>query len=581
MIIGHGAARVFLSPGSATADNSDHLKETFSSIMSLAGEWNETQRIIPIYLAEPGQKDPVASLSMFQTQNEWLLPYWDQVKGNTILSPYNPNNVERAQEIADRIAEKVYLLLKIREYDDVVFYLGQRGGGILRGKPTDIHPEIDNRPIPALVFNISKHRERTPNETIYGNDWLELQTVLEWSFAESLGGVRWAKPKNIYILGVSQLGIPFFIGRYFDRSTSANIYCLDKNGEFFNNSSLSKDKPLDGGNPYCFTDHPQIKPIPAHADIKTIALLLLSDEKYITDVGNYLKERTVGEEPPYMLWVQHNSFKDNEAVNSYIRDIIALLRDLKSKHTGLSTVLLFSGLPFSVTALLATQVLHVTNIVYMEYRKDLGSVNPGNSYVPFQTRKEENDKLPAHLLAEPTKTRILFVSANPIMTKRLELTKEVKKIKSKLKKCRDLELNRKWAVTMEILTQALLEISPQIVHFSGHGNVQYGILLEDDKGSIKGVTGEALGCLFKVFKDKIKCVILNACYSEVQARAIKEYIPYVIAMKKTIEDKAAIAFSIGFYQGLGAGKSIPAAFDLGLSHLEAEYKNDNDIAVLL
>jgi len=34
-------------------------------------------------------------------------------------------------------------------------------------------------------------------------------------------------------------------------------------------------------------------------------------------------------------------------------------------------------------------------------------------------------------------------------------------------------------------------------------------------------------------------------------------------MKKEIGDKAAIAFSIGFYQGIAAGQSIDKAYNLG------------------
>ena len=56
----------------------------------------------------------------------------------------------------------------------------------------------------------------------------------------------------------------------------------------------------------------------------------------------------------------------------------------------------------------------------------------------------------------------------------------------------------------------------------------------------------ALGSLFKLFKDRVECVVLNACYSEVQAKAIAKQIPYVIGMNKAIGDKAAIVFSDAF-----------------------------------
>ncbi|MCX6579080.1 MAG: CHAT domain-containing protein [Candidatus Aminicenantes bacterium] len=553
---------------------------------ALANDWGESRRIIPIYLAGPNPAE-VAAVSSLQMLNEWLHPYGDKVKGNLVNSAYNPNNVSRAQEIADHVAEKIYRLLKIREKGDVVLYLGQRGEGILRGEPLDIHDDIAASSIPALVFNIG-NRLRSQDETIYGHHWQELQSVLERSFAESLGGVRWAQTKNIYILGVSQLGIPFFTGRYFNRSTSATLYCLDKGGQFFTNRDQPRHKPLDGGNPNCIAGHPDIKPIPGDAGIKTISLLLFSGEKYAVDAYRYLKERTGDRQPP-AVWVRHDNFKDDTAVTSYISDIIALLMDLKKQHAGLSTILLFCGLPFSVTPLLAAQLLHVVdNVVFMEYRKDLvgKGAAAGDMYVPLRTWKEEIEKIPEvkPLLYRP-KTRIQFLAANPSRTSPLKLGDEMKKIQTNLKTAREgdsLELKQEWAVTMETIMQALLDNSPDIVHFSGHG-FKGGIIIQDDGGVEKILSGEDLGCLFKEFKDKIKCVILNACYSEPQARAIKEHIPYVIGMKTSIPDPAAVAFSTGFYQALGAGKSIPAAFNFGLAALKVEVKSgaDADIAVLL
>lgn len=578
------AVVVFISPAIMAANGSAGLKEASSNVMALANEWGESQRVIPIYLAgfNPVEVEAASSLQML---NEWLQPYGDKVKGNLVNSAYNPNNVSRAREIADHVAEKIYRLLNIREQRDVVFYLGQRGEGILRGEPLDIPGDFAARSIPALEFKTGS-RQRSQSETLYGHDWQELQSVLEWSFADSLGGVRWAQPKNIYILGASQLGIPFFTGRYFNRSTSAILHCQDKGGQFFTNLDQPREKPLEGGNPNCIANHPDIKPIPGDAGIKTISLLLFSGEKYAADAYRYLKERTGDRQPP-AVWVRHDNFKEDTAVTSYISNIIALLMDLKRQHAGLSTVLLFCGLPFSVTPLLAAQLLHVVdNVVFMEYRKDLGEKGAAaqDIYVPIRTWKEEIEKMPAvnPLLYRP-KTRIQFLAANPLMTKRLELSIEMKKIKSHLKKARvanNMELSQRCAVTMEKLTQVLLAESPDIVHFAGHGQKE-GIILEDDKKNMKNVSGEALRNLFKGFKDTIKCVILNACYSEFQARAIKEHIPYVIGMKTSIPDRAAIAFSTGFYQALGAGESIPAAFDIGLSALKVEVKTGADIAVLL
>jgi hypothetical protein len=136
-----------------------------------------------------------------------------------------------------------------------------------------------------------------------------------------------------------------------------------------------------------------------------------------------------------------------------------------------------------------------------------------------------------------------------------------------------------------------LRHKPHIVHFSGHGasggqnpseeeldNASRGLLstdsagasyitLEDDTGCSHVVPPEALSDLFEVLKDNIRCVVLNACYSEGQARAIAEHIDCVIGMSTAIKDKAAIQFSAAFYRALGYGRDVRTAFELGCNQL--------------
>ena len=82
-------------------------------------------------------------------------------------------------------------------------------------------------------------------------------------------------------------------------------------------------------------------------------------------------------------------------------------------------------------------------------------------------------------------------------------------------------------------------------------------------GKTKPVPHEALKELFSLVSSDTKCVVLNACYSHVQAQAISQHIDYVIGMKHAISDSAAIAFAVGFYQALGGGRTIVDAFAFG------------------
>ncbi|MEL6471421.1 MAG: CHAT domain-containing protein [Cyanobacteria bacterium J06623_4] len=202
---------------------------------------------------------------------------------------------------------------------------------------------------------------------------------------------------------------------------------------------------------------------------------------------------------------------------------------------------------------------------------------------------QETDELP--------KKVILFLAANPLSTRPLRLDEEMREIEAELRrsKHRDrFELKQQWAVRTRDLLRSLLDSQPHIVHFSGHGMgqstahvaiegategaaegtreisfvgskeaIEEGLILEDSMGQPKLVETEALGALFKLFSESVECVVLNACYSERQAAAIAQHIPYVIGMNQAIGDRAAIEFAVGFYEALGAGQSIEKAYASG------------------
>ncbi|MBE7386253.1 MAG: DUF697 domain-containing protein [Leptolyngbya sp. SIO1E4] len=169
--------------------------------------------------------------------------------------------------------------------------------------------------------------------------------------------------------------------------------------------------------------------------------------------------------------------------------------------------------------------------------------------------------------------KILTVAANPKTTPHLRLDQEVRAIDEGLKRSRNRDqfgLESKWAVQTEDLRRALLDEEPKYVHFCGHGSGEEGILLEDESGYPKFVKAEALANLFKLFSNQTECVILNACYSEIQAEAISQHIRYVIGMKQAVGDQAAIKFTTGFYDAIGAGRTIEDAFEFGKNAIGLE-----------
>jgi len=171
----------------------------------------------------------------------------------------------------------------------------------------------------------------------------------------------------------------------------------------------------------------------------------------------------------------------------------------------------------------------------------------------------------------PLVITILMLSANPKETARLRLDEERRDIEEGLERSQrrdQFRLVKKDAVRPRDIQRAMLDLNPRFVHFSGHGEGEKGIAFEDEAGKTKLVGAEALAGLFKLFADSVECVILNACYSEVQAEAIARHIPYVIGMSEAISDQAAIEFSVGFYDALGAGREIDFAYALGCQAIQ-------------
>ncbi|MDP5172119.1 MAG: CHAT domain-containing protein [Bacteroidia bacterium] len=220
-----------------------------------------------------------------------------------------------------------------------------------------------------------------------------------------------------------------------------------------------------------------------------------------------------------------------------------------------------------------------SNEVFQQY---LRFFPQGSSIQGARSWIAENN-LYLHQPSTVKKTVILFLAANPESTSRLRLDHEIREIDKQLRlaSMRDsVELVQKWAITPGELQQALLDHEPDFVHFSGHG-VTEGIALEGKDGTHQLVNTAALGGMFRILAGKISCVLLNSCYSQHQAQEIAKHIPYVIGMSETVPDASSIAFSAGFYKGIGAGKKVEIAFELGKNSIELEGLNGSDLPVLL
>lgn len=189
-------------------------------------------------------------------------------------------------------------------------------------------------------------------------------------------------------------------------------------------------------------------------------------------------------------------------------------------------------------------------------------------------------------MRKSTKMKVTFLASNPASSSPLALDEEARAIEENVNASRNrdsVSFKTKWAVRPKDLQQILLQEEPQIVHFSGHGSGEGGIVLHSsEQGEHKLIDGEVLADLFSIFSENVKVIVLNACYSDVQAQAIVKKIDCVIGMTDSVGDEAARVFAAAFYRGLAFGRSVQEAFYLGLSELKlSELGGETHIPKLL
>jgi hypothetical protein len=196
-------------------------------------------------------------------------------------------------------------------------------------------------------------------------------------------------------------------------------------------------------------------------------------------------------------------------------------------------------------------------------------------------------KVPSPESASPELTRILLLSANPPDTSRIRIDEEIREIQQEIQlgKERDrIRIEIRSAVRPRDITRAMADIRPHFIHFAGHGGGgEESFIGEDGIGEPLVIPVAALADAFKVFQTDVRCVLVNACCTEKLARGLKSVLPdaRVIGMRRPVGDRAAIAFSIGFYQAVGAGMGIDDAFMLGLAQVQMTPDDDDSHVPLL
>ncbi|MCB9544519.1 MAG: CHAT domain-containing protein [Myxococcales bacterium] len=172
-------------------------------------------------------------------------------------------------------------------------------------------------------------------------------------------------------------------------------------------------------------------------------------------------------------------------------------------------------------------------------------------------------------MADPV--TILFLGANPDGSARLRLDREVREIRRALEQTALRErfrLETLWASSFEDLLDGLLRHAPAVVHFSGHGRPD-ALLFEGADGKASAVSVEALARLFGALTGQVRLVVFNACDSLRAAAAVAPFVECAVGTTEPVGDRGAAAFAAAFYRGIGYGRTVAEAAELGRSAILA------------
>lgn len=135
------------------------------------------------------------------------------------------------------------------------------------------------------------------------------------------------------------------------------------------------------------------------------------------------------------------------------------------------------------------------------------------------------------------------------------------------------------AATAEDLIDALNDIRPHLVHFSGHG-WNGGIVF--DNGSLEDpqehpVEFDLLAQVLAATSTPPRVLVLNACETLDGADLLLPAVPVIIAMSDTIDDTAAIVFARRFYAAIASAQPVGIALAQAKAAMRLATPDDADL----
>lgn len=276
------------------------------------------------------------------------------------------------------------------------------------------------------------------------------------------------------------------------------------------------------------------------------------------------------------------SFLETEHYDEDAKNTAAMLT---ARHNQLQRAQRMGTISYSEENISRNQI----NFALLEFLDELGQAEGSDTSEatitePPTTGVKGAKKTIQQLLQGQEPIKILFLAANSLDGGSLRLDKEMRAVDQVLDRStyRDqFKLIKVTAATVGDLLQALLKHKPQFVHFAGHGTSKGLAFWDDQVKQAHIVRAEPLAGLFKLFSDKMICVVFNSCYSEDHAMKVNDFIAPVIGMNYVVDDAVAITFATAFYQAISMGEEIRFAYEMAKSAIGLSHASGSDLPIYL
>jgi hypothetical protein len=310
-------------------------------------------------------------------------------------------------------------------------------------------------------------------------------------------------------------------------------------------------------------------PRPARANLGNVRVnLVVSSRIQISPAYIEMQTSDRGAASP-TVEAQASGLLDETTVAAALRELDETMVGIRSSYPGCGALAVFIAGPGTLAFLVGR------------------SINPHifPDIQVFQLRSNQYQRAYETQPPRPvTKTHtILFLAANPAGTDELALADEARAIQEEIDRCGDqhhLAFETRWAAQPQDLLRELRKLKPTVVHFCGHGSV-HGLLFQAVDGLPSVVSAGAMAMAIHAVEAPPQLVVLNACYSEAQAKELHTHVACVVGMTTQIGDQASRRFAIGFYGGLAHGDSVASAYKQGCAAIALDGLADHDQPTLM